>query len=82
KVASSSKSNITSLDDDSDDDDDDEVYMLDGMAGGGSMYGLEDDLDCYDNYGTHVYDLTPQEQAFCKQYDILLNSRVRSNLFC
>ncbi|GJW12476.1 hypothetical protein Tco_1578303 [Tanacetum coccineum] len=50
KVASSSKSKITSLDDDSDDDD--EVYMPDGMAGGGSMYGLEDDLDCYDDYGT------------------------------
>ncbi|GJX08835.1 reverse transcriptase domain-containing protein [Tanacetum coccineum] len=50
KVASSSKSKITSLDDDSDDDE--EVYMPDGMAGGGSMYGLEDDLDCYDDYGT------------------------------
>ncbi|GKD31349.1 hypothetical protein Tco_1242127 [Tanacetum coccineum] len=56
KVAPSSKSKITSLDDDFDDE---EVYMPNGMAGGGSMYGLEDDLDCYDDYGTQVYDLTP-----------------------
>ncbi|GJZ30149.1 hypothetical protein Tco_0575196 [Tanacetum coccineum] len=74
KVASSSKSKITSLDDDSDDE---EVYMPDGMTGGGSMYGLEYDLDCYDDYETQVYDLTPQEQAFCDQYDIRLNSRGR-----
>nr|GEV93824.1 ATPase, F1/V1/A1 complex, alpha/beta subunit, zinc knuckle CX2CX4HX4C [Tanacetum cinerariifolium] len=78
KVASSSKSKITSLDDDSNDDD--EVYMPDGMAGGGSMYGLEDDLDGYDDYRTQVYDLTPQEQAFCDQYDIRLNSRGKPEL--
>ncbi|GJT62569.1 reverse transcriptase domain-containing protein [Tanacetum coccineum] len=59
KEASSSKSKFTSLDDD-----DEEVYMPDGIHGGGFMDGLEDDLDCYDGYGTQVYDLTPQEQAF------------------
>ncbi|GJT20686.1 hypothetical protein Tco_0890623 [Tanacetum coccineum] len=75
KVASSSKSKITSLDDDSDDDE--EVYMPDSMASGGSMYGLEDDLDCYNDYWTQVYDLTPQEKAFCDQYDIFLNSHGR-----
>ncbi|GJT31564.1 reverse transcriptase domain-containing protein [Tanacetum coccineum] len=74
KEASSSK--FTSLDDD-DSDDDEEVYMPDGIHGGGFMDGLEDDLDCYDGYGTQVYDLTPQEQAFCDQYDIRLNSRGR-----
>ncbi|GKG31092.1 hypothetical protein Tco_0423580, partial [Tanacetum coccineum] len=68
--ASSSKSKFTSLDDD------EEVYMLDGIYGGGFMDGLEDDLDCYDGYGTQVYDLTTQEQAFCDQYDIRLNTQV------
>ncbi|GKF04788.1 hypothetical protein Tco_0035456, partial [Tanacetum coccineum] len=74
KEASSSK--FTSLDDD-DSDDDEEVYMPDGIHGGGFMDGLEDDLDCYDGYGTQVYDLTPQEQAFSDQYDIRLNSHGR-----
>ncbi|GKF04435.1 hypothetical protein Tco_0035103, partial [Tanacetum coccineum] len=69
KEASSSK--FTSLDDD------EEVYMPDGIYGGGFMDGLEDYLDCYDGYGTQVYDLTPQEQAFCDQYDIRLNSHGR-----
>ncbi|GJY65924.1 hypothetical protein Tco_0468162, partial [Tanacetum coccineum] len=79
KEASTNKSKLIILDcdDDYDDDDDDEVYMPDGMHGGGSPDGLEDDLDCYDGYGTSVYDLTPQEQAFCDQYDICLNSRGR-----
>ncbi|GJX05221.1 reverse transcriptase domain-containing protein [Tanacetum coccineum] len=62
KEASSSK--FTSLDDD-DSDDDEEVYMPDGIYGGGFMDSLEDDLDCYECYRTQVYDLTPQEQAFC-----------------
>nr|GEW14177.1 hypothetical protein [Tanacetum cinerariifolium] len=35
----------------------------------------EEDLDCYDGYEAQVYDLTPQEQALCDQYDIFLNSR-------
>nr|GEV58513.1 hypothetical protein [Tanacetum cinerariifolium] len=51
--ASSSKSKFTGLDDD------EEVYMPDGIHGGGFMDVLEDDLDCYDGYGTQVYDLTP-----------------------
>ncbi|GKD58331.1 putative reverse transcriptase domain-containing protein [Tanacetum coccineum] len=57
-----------------DESDDDEVYM---PHGGGFTDGIEDDLECYDGYGTHVYDLTPQEQAFCDQYDIRLNSHGR-----
>ncbi|GKF21394.1 hypothetical protein Tco_0070032, partial [Tanacetum coccineum] len=57
-----------------DESDDDEVYM---PHGGGFTNGMEDDLECYDGYGTHVYDLTPQEQAFCDQYDIRLNSHGR-----
>ncbi|GKB02958.1 putative reverse transcriptase domain-containing protein [Tanacetum coccineum] len=44
-----------------DESDDDEVYM---PHGGGFTNGMEDDLECYDGYGTHVYDLTPQEHAF------------------
>ncbi|GJR16692.1 hypothetical protein Tco_0965219 [Tanacetum coccineum] len=75
KEASSSK--FTSLDDD-DSDDDEEVYMPDGIYGGGFMDSLEDDLDCYECYRTQVYDLTPQEQAFCDQYDIRLNSHGRN----
>ncbi|GJX44062.1 mutator type transposase [Tanacetum coccineum] len=82
KEASSSKSKFTSLDCDDDSNDDEEVYMLDGMLGGGSMDGLEDDLDCFDGYGTQVYDLTPQEQAFYDQYEIRLNSHdTYNNLF-
>ncbi|GJZ25346.1 putative reverse transcriptase domain-containing protein [Tanacetum coccineum] len=54
--------------------DDDEVYM---PHGGGFTDGMEDDLECYDGYETHVYDLTPQEQAFCDRYDIRLNSHGR-----
>ncbi|GJW18726.1 ATPase, F1/V1/A1 complex, alpha/beta subunit [Tanacetum coccineum] len=77
KEASSSKSKFTSLDDD-DSDDDEEVYMPDGIYGGGFMDSLEDDLDCYECYRTQVYDLTPQEQAFCDQYDIRLNSHGRN----
>ncbi|GJW44383.1 hypothetical protein Tco_0073182 [Tanacetum coccineum] len=73
KEASSSKSKLTSLDDD-DSDDDEEVYMPDGIHGGGFMDGLEDNLDCCNGYETQVYDLTPQEQAFYDQYDIRLNS--------
>ncbi|GKE77438.1 hypothetical protein Tco_1543558, partial [Tanacetum coccineum] len=63
KEASSSKSKFTSLDDD-DSNDDEEVYMPDGIHGGGFMDGLEDDLDCYDGYRTQVYDLTPQSKPF------------------
>ncbi|GJX42801.1 hypothetical protein Tco_0257791 [Tanacetum coccineum] len=65
------KSKYSELEDESDDD---EVYMPHGV---GFTDGMEDDLECYDGYGTHVYDLTPQEQAFCDQYDIRLNSHGR-----
>nr|GEX97455.1 hypothetical protein [Tanacetum cinerariifolium] len=67
---------FTSLEDD-DSDDDEEVYMPNDMHGGGFMDDLEDDLNCYEDYGTQVYDLKPQEQAFCDQYDIRLNSHGR-----
>ncbi|GJY02968.1 hypothetical protein Tco_0361120 [Tanacetum coccineum] len=42
-----------------------------------SRRDLEDDLDRYDGYEAQVYDLTEQEQEFCDQYDICLNSRCR-----
>ncbi|GJZ44265.1 putative reverse transcriptase domain-containing protein [Tanacetum coccineum] len=71
KGKENAKSKSSELEDESDDD---EVYM---PHGGGFTDGMEDDLECYDGYGTHVYDLTPQEQAFCDQYDIRLNSHGR-----
>ncbi|GKD82398.1 hypothetical protein Tco_1349237 [Tanacetum coccineum] len=71
KGKENAKSKSSELEDESDDD---EVYM---PHGGGFTDGMKDDLECYDGYGTHVYDLTPQEQAFCDQYDISLNSRGR-----
>ncbi|GKB24949.1 hypothetical protein Tco_0864350, partial [Tanacetum coccineum] len=71
KGKENAKSKSSELEDESDDD---EVYM---PHGGGFTDGMEDDLECYDVYGTHVYDLTPQEQAFCDQYDIRLNSHGR-----
>ncbi|GJR07607.1 hypothetical protein Tco_0790259 [Tanacetum coccineum] len=71
KGKENAKSKSSELEDESDDD---EVYM---PHGGGFIDGMEDDLECYDGYRTHVYDLTPQEQAFCDQYDIRLNSRGR-----
>ncbi|GKA95551.1 reverse transcriptase domain-containing protein [Tanacetum coccineum] len=69
KAKENAKSKYSELEDDSDED---EVYM---PHGGGGMDGLEDDLDCYDDYGTQMYDISPQEQAFCDQFDIRLNSR-------
>ncbi|GKA21408.1 hypothetical protein Tco_0701397 [Tanacetum coccineum] len=71
KGKENAKSKSSELEDESDDD---EVYM---PHGGGFIDGMEDDLECYDGYRTHVYDLKPQEQAFCDQYDIRLNSRGR-----
>nr|GEY86769.1 U5 small nuclear ribonucleoprotein helicase [Tanacetum cinerariifolium] len=67
KAKENSKCKVSELKDEYDED---EVYM---PYGGGGIDGLEDDLDCYDGYGTQVYDLTPQEQAYCDQYDIRLN---------
>ncbi|GJW11314.1 hypothetical protein Tco_1577141 [Tanacetum coccineum] len=55
KANENSKSKVSELEDESDED---EVYML---YGGGGMDGLEDDLYCYDDYETQVYDQTPQE---------------------
>ncbi|GJV17252.1 zinc knuckle CX2CX4HX4C containing protein [Tanacetum coccineum] len=54
-----------------------EVSMPFGKSGGGFLDDLEDDLDRYDGYKAHVYDLTEQEQAFCDRYDIRLNSRCK-----
>ncbi|GKC24990.1 hypothetical protein Tco_1027140 [Tanacetum coccineum] len=71
KGKENAKSKSIELEDESDDD---EVYM---PHGGGFTDGMEDDLECYDGYGTHVYDLTPQERAFYDQYDIRLNSHGR-----
>ncbi|GJX22917.1 hypothetical protein Tco_0227362 [Tanacetum coccineum] len=71
KGKENAKSKSSEIEDESDDD---EVYM---PHGGGFIDGMEDDLECYDGYRTHVYDLTPPEQAFCDQYDIRLNSRGR-----
>nr|GEW55624.1 hypothetical protein [Tanacetum cinerariifolium] len=64
KEASTSNSKFTSLDYDDDSDDDEEVYMPDGMSGGGSLEYLEDDLDCYDGYGTQVSDVNPPRASF------------------
>nr|GEY03720.1 zinc knuckle CX2CX4HX4C [Tanacetum cinerariifolium] len=55
----------------------DEVFMPGVIPGGGFLDDMEDDLDCYDGYEAHVYDLSEKEQAFCYQYDIRLNSRCR-----
>ncbi|GJS77179.1 integrase, catalytic region, zinc finger, CCHC-type containing protein [Tanacetum coccineum] len=77
KEASTSKSKSSTLDleDESDEDesDEDEVCMPNVMPGGGFL----DDLDCYDGYEAHVYDLPKQVQAFCDRYNICMNSRVR-----
>ncbi|GJZ53768.1 hypothetical protein Tco_0608653 [Tanacetum coccineum] len=67
------KSKSSELEDESDDD---EVYM---PHGGGFTDGMEDDLECYDGYGTHVFYLYAQEQAFLYQYDIRPNSVVVKN---
>ncbi|GJS67076.1 hypothetical protein Tco_0681640 [Tanacetum coccineum] len=45
-------------------------------SGGG--YQLEkDDLDYYDSYEAKIYDLPRQMRAFCDQFDIHVNNRVR-----
>ncbi|GJS36918.1 hypothetical protein Tco_0535300 [Tanacetum coccineum] len=66
-----------------DDSDEDEVYMPDDVnskyissTGGG--FTLEvDDLDCYDGYEAHIYDLPELLQAFCDHYDIHLKNHAR-----
>ncbi|GKC58105.1 ATPase, F1/V1/A1 complex, alpha/beta subunit [Tanacetum coccineum] len=54
-----------------------EVCMPDVIPGGGFLNGLEDDLERCDGYEARLYDLSEQEQAFCDQYDIRLNSHRR-----
>nr|GEV73927.1 hypothetical protein [Tanacetum cinerariifolium] len=71
KTKKNAKSKYSELEDDSDKD---EVYM---PHGGGGMDGLEDNLDFYDDYGSQMYDISPQEQAFYDQFDIRLNSHDR-----
>ncbi|GJY27842.1 hypothetical protein Tco_0403609 [Tanacetum coccineum] len=36
-----------------------------------------DDLDCYDGYEAHIYDLPELLQAFCDHYDIHLKNHAR-----
>ncbi|GJQ92197.1 zinc knuckle CX2CX4HX4C containing protein [Tanacetum coccineum] len=64
---------------DSDESEVEEVCIPDPIPGGGFLDGLEADLDGYDGYETPVYDLNKQEQSFCDQYDIRLNSRRRKS---
>ncbi|GJU81524.1 zinc knuckle CX2CX4HX4C containing protein [Tanacetum coccineum] len=53
-------------------------YDSTGIYSTGGGFSLEDDdLDCYDGYEAHVYNLSGKSQAFCDNYDIRLNSRVR-----
>ncbi|GKC44445.1 hypothetical protein Tco_1062167 [Tanacetum coccineum] len=64
---------------DSDDSEVEEVCITDPILGGGFLDGLEADLDGYNGYETPVNDLNEQEQAFCDQYDICLNSHRRKS---
>ena len=63
-------------------DDEDEVYMPNNIHGGGLMDGLEDDLDCYDDYSAQLSDLPPQEQEFCDRFDIHLKGSGRKYSCC
>ncbi|GKB21904.1 hypothetical protein Tco_0855827, partial [Tanacetum coccineum] len=54
---------------------DDETSRYMSSTGGGGF--SDDDLDFYDGYEVHVYDLPKQMQSFCDQFDIRLYSRVR-----
>ncbi|GJY17868.1 zinc knuckle CX2CX4HX4C containing protein [Tanacetum coccineum] len=66
-----------------DDSDEDEVYMPDDVNSkyisltGRGFTMEEDDLDCYNGYETHIYDLPKQMQEFCDHYDIRLKSHAR-----
>ncbi|GJT96978.1 zinc knuckle CX2CX4HX4C containing protein [Tanacetum coccineum] len=75
REASTSK-HISSMSD-SDESEVEEVCMPDVIPGGGFLNGLEDDLERCDGYEARLYDLSEQEQAFCDQYDIRLNSHRR-----
>nr|GFB61390.1 hypothetical protein [Tanacetum cinerariifolium] len=50
------------IDDDSDDDE--EVYMPNDMHDGGFMDDLEDDLNCYEDYGTRFMILRHKSKPF------------------
>ncbi|GKE47255.1 hypothetical protein Tco_1478513 [Tanacetum coccineum] len=78
KSREASKDKYHSLSD-SDDSEVEEVCITGLIPGGGFLDGLEADLDGYDGYEAPVYDLNEQEQAFCDQYDIRLNSRHRNH---
>ncbi|GKD50375.1 hypothetical protein Tco_1279351 [Tanacetum coccineum] len=54
---------------------DDETSKFMFLTGGGGY--SEDDLDFYDGYEAHVYDLLEQMQTFCDQFDIRFCSRVK-----
>ncbi|GJX70191.1 zinc knuckle CX2CX4HX4C containing protein [Tanacetum coccineum] len=64
----------------------DEVYMPDDVnskyisSTGEGFTMEEDDLDCYDGYEAHIYDLPKQMQAFCDHCDIHLKSHARKLL--
>nr|GEY93758.1 zinc knuckle CX2CX4HX4C [Tanacetum cinerariifolium] len=72
--ASTSKQNNFSKSDESEVE---EVFVSFGKPGGGFLDDLEDDLDRYDGYEAHIYDLTEQEQALCDRYDICLNGHCK-----
>nr|GFA07616.1 hypothetical protein [Tanacetum cinerariifolium] len=63
-----------------DESDEDEVFMPDDnytTLGGRGFFMEDDDLDCFDRYEAQVYNLFRKSQAFCDNYDIRLNNRVR-----
>ncbi|GJS33012.1 retrovirus-related pol polyprotein from transposon TNT 1-94 [Tanacetum coccineum] len=77
-----SKSNPRTSMSDSDEESEVEEYPLYNSTGisltGGGFSFDEEDLDCYDSYEAHVYDLTTHKQALWDQYDIRLNSHVHT----
>ncbi|GJT23468.1 retrotransposon protein, putative, ty1-copia subclass [Tanacetum coccineum] len=73
KTREASKNKHHSLSD-SEESEVEEVCMPDHISGGGSLDRLEDDLDGYDGYEAQFCDLNEQGQAFCDQYDILLET--------
>nr|GEW19686.1 putative retrotransposon Ty1-copia subclass protein [Tanacetum cinerariifolium]GEW32636.1 putative retrotransposon Ty1-copia subclass protein [Tanacetum cinerariifolium] len=77
----SQKPNVSDPIDSEDESDEDKVYMSYdeyNTLGGGGFSFEDDDLDCYDVYKDHVYDLSRKSQAFCDNYDTRLKSHVRN----
>ncbi|GJY63636.1 hypothetical protein Tco_0465096 [Tanacetum coccineum] len=72
---------ISSQEDDKDEQSEVEEYPpydTTGISSTGGGFSLEDDdLDCYDGYEAKIYNLSRKSRAFCDNYDIRLNSRVR-----